>query len=438
MPGPERAAPAGRIQRFAEALGRQPHLLAVRDGVIGALPLILVGSVFLICAQPPSAYLQRAVAPYVQTLLIPYRMLGGVLALYVCFGCAHALAKHYGLDPLTSALTAVATYLVALTPMPLAAPGAGPGLPFARLGAGGMFGALALAIMAVELTRLFEHRKWTIRLPGGAPEIVIKSFAALVPCGVSIAAAWAVVHVVHIDVIGLAASLAKPLVHAGNTLPAALAVVGIDSGMWLMGLHGYAVLAAFKPVWLQMLVENMNAAAAGLHPPNVGVQEMFMWFVWQGGSGGTLAVALWLLRAKSAALRGVGKLSFVPALFNINEPLLFGLPVVLNGALAVPFLLAPLCSATTTWCAFHYDWVARPRVEVIWTIPSPIGAYLTTGGDWRAIVLAVGNLALSFAIYAPFLRRYDRRMLAREQAAASAEPAPPPAQPPASPTEVAV
>jgi len=419
----ERSPARLKLKRFAEALGQQPHLMSVRDGVIGALPLILVGSIFLLCAQPPTAALQAKVAPYAPTLLIPYRMLGGVLALYVCFGCAYSLAKRYALDPLTSALTAVATYLVALTPLPLADKAAGVGLPFARLGAGGMFGALALAILAVEVTRFFDRRRWTIQLPGGAPDVIIKSFAALIPCCVSIVIAWAVVHVVHFDVIGAAASLARPLVHAGNTLPAALAVVAIDSGMWLIGVHGYAVLAAFKPVWLQMLVENMNAAAAGLHPPNVGVQEMFMWFVWQGGSGSTLAVALWLLRAKSASLRSVGKLAALPAIFNINEPLLFGLPMVLNGALAIPFLLAPLCTATTAWCAFHFDWVARPRLEVIWTIPSPVGAYLTTGGDWRAVVLELFNLALTFAIYAPFLRRYDRKILAQEQAAPAPEKA---------------
>jgi PTS system cellobiose-specific IIC component len=407
---------SGKLKRYAEALGQQPHLLSIRDGVVGALPLLLVGSVFLLVAQPPNARLLELVKPYQEQLLLPYRMLGGVLALYVCFGCAHALARRYGLDPLSNALGAAATFLVALGPTPLAAGGRGVALE--RLGASGMFGALALAIFYVELTRFFEKRRWTIRLPGGAPEAVVRSFAALIPTFVAIVGIWAIVHGVHLDLVGLAAAAAAPLVHAGNALPAAWAVVLIDSGMWLLGLHASAVLAAFRPVWLQMLVENMNAAAAGLHPPNVGVQELFQFFVWQGGSGATLAVAIWLLRARSAALRSVGKLAAVPALFNINEPILFGLPMVLNGALAVPFLLAPLCTATTTWCAFHCDWVARPRVEVIWTLPAPIGAYLTTGGDARAIVLSLFNLALSYAIYAPFLRRYDRRLLAREQAAA--------------------
>lgn len=388
--------------------------------MVGALPLLLVGSLFLLLAQPPSAYLAAKVAPYVDTLLVPYRMLGGVLALYVCFACAHALSKRYGLDPLSGGLMAAATYLCALAPARLAPPLVGNGLPMERLGAGGMFGALFLAIFTVELTRFFSARNWTIQLPGGAPEAVVRSFAALIPTFASIIVVFAVVHLAKVDVVGLASSLARPLVRAGNTLPAAWTVVLIDSGMWLLGLHASAVLAAFRPVWLQMLVENMNAAASGLPLPHVGVQELFQFFVWQGGSGGTLAVALMLLRARSAALRSVGKLAAVPAIFNINEPVLFGLPIVLNGALALPFLLAPLVTATTSWCAFHYDLVARPRVEVIWTLPSPIGAYLTTGGDVRAVALSLVNLLLTAAIYAPFLRRYDLRLLAKEQAAADA------------------
>jgi PTS system cellobiose-specific IIC component len=413
-------AASARLKGFAEYLAQQPYLNAVRDGVVGALPLLLVGSVFLLAAQPPSAYLLELVKPYQETILVPYRMLGGVLALYVCFGCAFSLGKRYGLDPLSNALGAVATYLVALGPVKLAT--AGSGIALERLGAGGMFGALALAIFYVELTRIFARRQWTIRLPGTAPEVVVRSFAALIPTFAAIVLVWAVVHVGHVDLVGAASALTQPLVHAGNTLPAAWMVVLIDSGMWLLGLHASAVLSAFRPIWLQMLVENMNAAAAGLAPPNVGVQELFQFFVWQGGSGATLAVALWLLRAKSIQLKSIGKLAAVPALFNINEPILFGIPMVLNGSLAVPFLLAPLCSATSAWCAFHFDWVARPRVEIIWTLPTPIGAYLTTGGDWRACVLALGNLAMTYAIYAPFLRRYDRKLLAKEAAVTPAAP----------------
>src|SRR5207237_5113925 len=165
-----------------------------------------------------------------------------------------------------------------------------------------------------------------------------------------------------------------------------IVVVLIDSALWLVGVHGISVLAAVRPVWLAALAENMTAASAGGVPPHVFTQEFFIWFVWQGGSGTTLAFALLLLFARSKQLRLVGKAGIVPALFNINEPLLFGAPVVMNGKLAPPFILAPAVLVTLTWLAMKAGFVRPPYIEVVWTLPAPIGAYLSTGGDPRAVL----------------------------------------------------
>jgi PTS system cellobiose-specific IIC component len=407
-----------RLAAFADALGKQPHLLAVRDGVVAALPLVLIGSIFLLVAQPPAKSLQDAVAPWLPQLLVPYRMLGGLISLYVCFGTSRSLAKRYGLDELGAAVMAVASFLTALAPVQL--DGHGWGLAAERLGAGGLFGSLTIAIGSVELQRFFARRKWTIRLPGGAPDAIVNSFASIVPGFASVTAVWLVVHVAGLDLVGLLAGLVAPLVGATDSLPGVLFLALTDSTMWLLGVHPMAVLAAAKPLWLSMLTANQEAAAAGLPLPHVATREFFLWFVWQGGSGGTLAVALLLLRAKSAMLKTVGRLGIVPALFNINEPILFGAPIVMNPRLAVPFVLAPLTSAATAFTAMSLGLVARPRLDVLWTLPAPLGAFLSTGGDAAALVLQLVNLALACAIWWPFLRAYDRALLARESPPAEA------------------
>lgn len=422
VPSTPGGTPLERIGRRMEALGKQRHLLAVRDGVIAALPLILVGSTFLLLIQPPSETLAAWLAPHAAVLKVPYRMLGGCLALYVTFACAHSLARSYALDPLASALTAVAGFLVASPTALLAPPATGWGLAADRLGAGGMFGGFAIAIASVELGRFLAARSLTIRLPGGAPEAIVRSFAALVPTLATVVGVWLVVHVAGFDLLGLVARAVAPLLTASDTLPAAWVVVGIDSGMGLFGLHPAAALAALKPVWLQMLAENMAAAEQNLPLPHLGGHEFFLWFVFQGGSGGTLGAALALLFSQSATLKGLSKVALLPALFNINEPLVFGLPVVLNPTLAFPFVVAPLVTATTTWFAMDLGWVARPRLEVLWTLPAPLGAWLTTGGDIRAVVLQLLNLAVTIAIWWPFLRRHDRNLLARERQGAAAPP----------------
>lgn len=397
-----------RLEAFADRLGRQPHLGAVRDGVVAALPMVLIGSTFLLVAQPPSVALQELVADRVQEILLPWRMLGGLIALYVCFGTARSLARHHRLDELGVPLMAVASFLVAVGPVQVE--GGGWGLSAERLGAAGLFGALAIALASVELQRWIAARHLTIRLPDKAPEAIVASFASIVPGLASIVGTWALVHLLGFDLVAGLERMARPLVGATDSLPGVLALCLVDSGMWLIGLHPLALMAPLKPIWLAMLAENMNAAATGAPLPHLATREFFLWFVWQGGSGGTLALAILLVRARSRTLKTVGRLGFVPALFNVNEPLLFGVPVVMNPRVAVPFVVAPLLSATTTWFAMSAGWVARPRLDVLWTLPAPVGAFLSTGGDVAAVVLQLANLAMSMAVWWPFVRAWDRKL----------------------------
>ena len=406
------------LARAADRLARQRHLVAVRDGVVGALPLVLVGSLFLLVAQPPWPALQRLVAPYAATLLLPYRALGGCIALWVTFGTAQSLARTYKLDTASAGLIAAAGYVVAaLQPGTAAQP---PSLVLARLGAGGIFAGLLLAIASVELTRVLVERRWTLRLPGGPPEVVVRSFVALLPAALVLGGVFLVVHVAGLDLITLLERAVSPLVRAADSLGGVIGLVLVDSFLWLLGVHPAALTSALRPVWESMLVANMEAVAAHARPPHLAPLHFYLWFVWQGGSGAALALGLLLLRCRSAQLRAVGRAGIVPVLCNINEPLLFGVPIVLNPRLAPPFVLAPLLSAAVAWTAFRLGWVHPPYLETLWTLPAPVGAWLTTGGDPRAVLLQLTTLALAAAVYWPFVRREDRRLAVEEQSAGRA------------------
>jgi PTS system cellobiose-specific IIC component len=397
-----------RLRAFGEALGKQPHLMSVRDGVVGSLPLILLGSLFLLLAQPPWPALSRFLPP-APRLLAVYAACAGLISIYACAATALSLARRREADPVASVTTALAVFLIMQHPVNKT-------LSMATLGASGLFPSFAAAIFAVETIHFFGQRKWGIKLGGGAPDVVVRSFAALLPTVSSVTLVWFVVHVMGIDLAGGIAAIFKPLLIGGDSLIAVILVVLIDSALWLIGVHGLAVLAAIKPLWLAALAENMAAASSGQPPPHIFTQEFFIWFTWQGGSGVTLAFALLLLFAKSKQLRLVGKTGIVPALFNINEPLLFGAPVVMNGKLAPPFVLAPTVLVTLSWLAMKSGLVRPPYIEVVWTLPAPIGAYLSAGGDLRAVVLQLANLAIAMLIWWPFVRRYDRALLAAEKA----------------------
>jgi PTS system cellobiose-specific IIC component len=220
-----------------------------------------------------------------------------------------------------------------------------------------------------------------------------------------------------LDLFAAIAYLSRPLQAVGNSLPGVLLVVLIDSVIWLFGIHAITILAVMKPIWLAMLTQNMEAALSGQPIPNLAPREFYIWFVWMGGSGASLALVMHMIAARSAQLRSIAKVGFVPALFNINDPIMFGAPVVMNPILAVPFIVAPVCCAITAWIAFHFNMVTRPHLDILWTLPAPIGAFGSTG-DPKALVLLALNFGMSFLIYAPFVRRYDGRLLAGESAVA--------------------
>jgi len=397
-----------RVHAWGSALGRQPHLQAVRDGVVGSLPLILLGSLFLLLGQPPWPALSRILPPS-GALLAGYGACAGLVSIYVCGATALSLARRREVDPVAGATTALAVFLVAQHPVNKT-------LAMGTLGAAGLFPSFAAAIFAVETLHFFARRKWGISISGGAPEVVVRSFAALLPTTSCVVLIWFVVHVLGIDLAGGIAAVFRPLLLGGDSLAAVLIVVLIDSALWMVGVHGLSVLAAVRPLWLAGLAENMAAASSGQPPVHVFTQEFFIWFTWQGGSGTTLAMALLLLNAKSKQLRLVGRAGIVPAIFNINEPLLFGIPVVMNGKLAAPFVAVPAVLVTLTWFAMHFGFVRPPYIEVVWTLPAPVGAWLSTGGDPRAVALQMINLILALAIWWPFLRRYDRALLEQERA----------------------
>jgi len=421
--------PNGFVERhltpLALRLGEQRHLQAVRDGVVGALPLVLVGSVFLLLGQPPIPPLARWLESHpdlMGRLLLPFVLTTGAVALFATFGVAASLARAYRLDPTSCGLLAVGALVVACQPVKLApAPGATPAwvLPMSQLGTGGLFIGIALAFFAVETQRLFVARKWVLRLPEGVPPAVSRSLSSLAPAAVVITLTWVVFHVLGVDVfalLGRAMTPVKGLV--GNNLAGILLIVLIDSALWLLGIHAVALLAVVHPLWLEMQISNAAAMAAGQPLPHIAPREFYIWFVWFGGSGAALLAPWFMLRARSAALRAVGKVAAVPALFNINEPLIFGAPVVMNPILAVPFILTPLLCSTTAWLAFHFHLVTRPYLAVPWTLPAPVGAFLCTGSDWRALVLLAVNLALAAALWLPAVRLYDARMLAQEKSGA--------------------
>ncbi|WP_371376068.1 PTS sugar transporter subunit IIC [Sporomusa aerivorans] len=400
-------------------LSEQRHLRAVRDGIVSTIPLIIVGSFFLIIAFPPLPALAAVVKPYAGQILLPFRLTMGLMALYACHSIGYHLAKSYKLDGVSGGLLAMAAFL--LTSVPVTYQDKGLALLMENLGGGSMFVAIVMALFAVEVLRFAKTRQLTIKMPAGVPESVARSFEALIPAAIIIPVVWAVRDLVGFDIHQFVLELFQPLVQAGNTLAGVLTPIIIITLLWATGIHGDSVVGSVaRPIWLVLLDQNIAAAAAGQPVPNIAPEPFFQWFVWIGGSGATIGLVLGMLFSRAPYLKSMARAAFLPAVCNINEPIIFGVPVMLNPLLFVPFLLGPVIIGVLTYFTMLFGLVSKPYILVPWTLPAPVGAYLATGGDWRAVILVIVNIAIVTCLYFPFLKAYERKLI-REGAAGDSE-----------------
>ncbi|EIT86372.1 PTS system cellobiose-specific transporter subunit IIC [Fictibacillus macauensis ZFHKF-1] len=398
-------------------LSEQKHLRAIRDGVVSALPFIIFGSIFLIIAFPPvpkDSMIAHWAASHISEILIPYRLTMFIMTLYITFGIGYNLSQSYKLDPLSGGLLSVAAFLFSIGVQTF---NTAFFLPMANLGGHGLFVGMIVSIFAVEVLRLCKHSNFTIKLPDSVPPSVFRSFESLIPVAIVLIIMTIVTVVFGVNLHSLVDRAVAPLVKAGDTLPGVLIPVFLITFFWSFGIHGVSVVGAVaRPVWEVYLGNNSSAVASGQAIPHIAPETFFQWFVWIGGSGATLGLVIAMfLVGRSSYSKTMARTTVVPSLFNINEPVIFGMPIVLNPVLIIPFIVTPLIGASLAYGATALGFVTATYVQVPWTLPAPIGAYLATGGDWRAIILVLINIAISIVVYLPFFRIYDKKLLLQEQ-----------------------
>ncbi|OJG64734.1 PTS sugar transporter subunit IIC [Enterococcus moraviensis] len=410
-------------------LANQRHLRAIRDGIIATLPLIIIGSFFLIIAFPPLPAdwgVTQFLTSNAATILLPYRMTMYIMTLYATFGIGASLSKTYNLDVISGGILATIAFLLTFVPVNIpaealdAAGTAGFVLPMANLGGGGMFVGIITSILAVEIYRLTDKSKFKITMPEQVPPAVARSFETLTPTLIVILGISTLTYFIGFDWHSTISKIVSPLVSAADSLPSVLLLIFMITFFWSFGIHGVSIVGSLaRPLWLQLLDGNTAAMAAGKELPNIAAEPFYQWFIWIGGSGCTIGLALLLaFKTKSQFASKLGKATLAPAIFNINEPLIFGTPIVLNPILIIPFILTPMVTATIAWFATQLGLVNRVIFTAPWTLPGPIGAYLATGGDWRAAVLNVLLIIISVVIYYPFVMIYDNNELEKEHAIA--------------------
>lgn len=407
------------------ALASNVYLQAVRDAfVIFTLPLIIAGSLFLIVANPPIPTLATLIAPYQNALLVPFNLSFGLMALFLTFGVAYSLAQYRRTEPVQPSILAMVLFLVASMPVrDLSTMSFGEVLPY--LGGNGLLVGILIGLLTTEVMRWFRGSRFTIKLPRSVPQNVKRAFEALVPTVFLLTVIWllewfvsshtyVVAHQVHQYTIPiLLMKIFEPFVLLQNSYPAALLEIVLMMLLWSVGIHGMNVVTAIAlPFWLTTLAGN----APGGPGHGIVTEPFFHIFAHLGGSGATWPLVIYMLRSRSAQLRTVGKVALGPAIFNINEPVTFGVPMALNPIMMIPFILVPMIIVTINYIAFSTGLVHVPVVMQPFTVPLGVSGFIATGGDFHGSLLQFFDLGVSALIYYPFFKAWERILVAREEA----------------------
>lgn len=274
-------------------------------------------------------------------------------------------------------------------------------------------------MISVEIIRWFKEKNLVIKMPDGVPPAVSNSFVSLVPASVIIILAWVIKEVLHFDLNAGLLAILSPLSNFGkDNFISSVIPPFFNSLFWLFGIHGAITSTPIYPYWYKNLDANMASIAHGVsaaNAPRFMTEQFFQWFVYIGGSGTILGLCILLaFMSKSSFGKTLGKAVIIPSIFNINEPIIFGLPIVLNPYFAIPFVVTPMVTGALTYFAMALHLVSRTIALVPWTLPGPIGAYMATGFDWRAAVLSIINVIISIVIYYPFFKVWDKKQLEKE------------------------
>lgn len=395
-----------RIVPVLTALSENTYLAAIRAGMVSVVPLTIIGGLFMVVAYLPVAGWEARMTPYLPWLQVPVTATFGLLAVFVCFAIGYDLGQRFKQEAVVSASMATLVFLL------IQIRREDQTLGIDGLGSKGLFTAILIAMVVVRTQKFFTDRNLVIKLPASVPPVVYESFLSLVPMVVLVVGFWGLRFVLGVDIDHYVQTAFQPLVFALNTLPGILVYACLVTLLWSVGINGdNAMDAIVAPIFLQFLAANVEATAAGQPVPYITALGFFTTFVNVGGTGATIALALVMLNSREPGFRQVSRLSLPTQIFQINEPIFFGFPIVLNPVFMVPYVLNALLLTASTYLLMEWHVIQRPFVNVPWTTPPIIGHYLVTGGDWKAAVWGVLSIGLAMAVYYPFARAAERQRL---------------------------
>lgn len=408
-----------------------------------SIPFTIVGSMFLVLSVIPQAFPVSFIETIWENLidklsplyLQAYNCTMGILSLYFAIVIGYEYTKIFvdeedlNVDPVYGALLSVFAFFLTIPELVISnntfdylnVDGATingwtiGGNSLDRLSTSGMFTAVLMSILAVQLYKTCI--RWVVKMPDAVPEGVSRSFSALISAAV-VAIVVLIINGVFValgtDIYNVVAIPFGFVKNIANSWIGIVVIYLLVHALWIVGIHGAnIVMGLVTPILLANMAENANGAQIAY------AGEFTSSYVTMGGSGAMLLACVWLaFAARSSQLKMLGRAAMGPAIFNINEPLIFGLPVVYNPILALPFMIAPIVAATIGYWSIKLGFAAVSIMQTPWQTPIGLGAYVGSGGSIGALITALLCAVASFIIWYPFLKTYDNQLLKEESAEA--------------------
>ena len=405
------------VGKVAATLSNEPHMKSLREGMMFTLPFTLLGGIAMILMFPPipadaTGFLLaiKNWGPSVPAIRAIYNLTLGIISVYAVFGIAYSLAKAKGIRANYASVISLFTFLLV---------GAAPvkselgwGIPLAQLDAQGMFAGIIIAMLTVEITAWYIKSGPKIKMPDSVPPNIVAVFDYLFPLAINVVA-FVLLNNLFTSVFGFGMitfvqNVISPLLSFSDSLGSVIVINLFVIGFWFFGIHGAAMVASIiGPIQSANLAANAaaveagsvgTAILAGSYKSIFGTQIMFE----------ALLFAI-LIFSKNERVRSLGKLSLVPNIFNINEPLIFGLPIVMNVTMIIPVLITTILDTGATYLLMKVGFLRTVFVSTVATFPSPINAFLATM-DWKAPVVWFVLFAVNILIFAPFIKAYDKQV----------------------------
>ena len=419
------------LMPLAEVIGKNKYLIAIRDGFLISTPLLIVGSLFLLIANFPIPGWDEMIARFLgegwaAKLSVPVSATFDLMTILAVVGIGYSLGRELDIDAIQASVTGLVAFFI-VTPFSRSFTPKGSNItydvscvPLDWVGSKGLFLGMIVALVAVTIFAKILKKGWVIKLPAGVPPTVAKSFEALIPAAIVMTVFFLINWVFTLTSYSnlhnfIFKILQVPLLKLGNTLPAMVIAYLFLHGFWFFGINGSSVVGAvFNPILKALSVENLDAFKAGQEIPNIitgQFQDMFATF---GGAGSTLSliIAIFIV-CRSQRIKQMGKLSFLPGVFGINEPIIFGLPIMLNPLMLIPFALIPTINIIITYFCMTAGLVPLTNgVQIPWTTPPVISGFLVSG--WQGSVLQLILIILGVVLYIPFIKMLDKQYLKEE------------------------